>query len=120
MSSLYFDNSATTRIKPEVLEAMMPYLKLEYGNPSSMYTIGRSAKRAIENARINVANLINANPNEIYFTSCGSESDNTALKGIAYKNREKGNHIIISKIEHPAILNSCKALPSDTGFFEVL
>ena len=113
MSSLYFDNSATTRVKPEVLEAMMPYLKLEYGNPSSMYTIGRSAKRAIENARINVANLINANSNEIYFTSCGSESDNTALKGIAYKNRKKGNHIITSKIEHPAILNSCKALEKE-------
>lgn len=115
MGSLYFDNSATTRIKPEVLDAMLPFLKKEYGNPSSMYTLGRSAKRAIENSRINVANLINANPNEIYFTSCGSESDNTALKGIAYKKREKGNHIITSKIEHPAILNSCKNLEKE-GF----
>ena len=115
MSSLYFDNSATTKVKPEVLDVMLPFFKNEYGNPSSMYTLGRSAKRAIESARINVANLLNAKPNEIYFTSCGSESDNTALKGIAYKKREKGNHIITSKIEHQAILNSCKALEKE-GF----
>ncbi|MBO4292951.1 MAG: cysteine desulfurase NifS [Clostridia bacterium] len=115
MSSLYFDNSATTKVKPEVLDAMLPFLKKEFGNPSSMYTLGRSAKRAIESARTNVANLINAKPNEIYFTSCGSESDNTALKGIALKNREKGNHIITSKIEHPAVLNSCKTLEKE-GF----
>lgn len=110
MSSLYFDNSATTRIKREVLETMLPYLSNEYGNPSSMYTLGRSAKRVIESARTDVASLINANSNEIFFTSCGSESDNTALKGIANFNKEKGNHIITSKIEHPAILNSCKSL----------
>lgn len=110
MSSLYFDNAATTRVKPEVLEAMLPFFKNQYGNPSSMYTLGRSAKRAIEEARDNVASLINANTNEIYFTSGGSESDNTALKGIVSLNKEKGNHIITSKIEHPAILNSCKTL----------
>ena len=110
MSSLYFDNSATTKVKQEVLDAMLLFFNNEYGNPSSMYTLGRNAKRAIEVARANVASLINANSNEIYFTSGGSESDNTALKGIAFLNREKGNHIITSKIEHPAILNSCKAL----------
>ena len=110
MSSLYFDNSATTRVKSEVLNEMLPYYKNEYGNPSSMYTIGRSAKRAIEEARKKVAKLINSEPSEIYFTAGGSESDNTALKGIAYRNREKGNHIITTEIEHPAILNSCKEL----------
>lgn len=106
----YFDNAATTKIKPEVLNAMIPYLSKEYGNPSSLYSIGRNAKRAIEDAREKVAKLINANKNEIYFTSCGSESDNTAIKGIAYRYKEKGNHIITSKIEHHAILESCKDL----------
>ena len=115
MNIRYFDNAATTRIKEEVLEEMFPYLSLEYGNPSSLYSIGRSAKRAISEARRRVASLINCSPEEIYFTSCGSESDNTALKGIAYANKEKGNHIITSKIEHPAILNSCKSL-ENKGF----
>lgn len=113
--TFYFDNAATTKIKPEVLNEMMPYLTEEYGNPSSLYSIGRSAKRAVERARTQVANLINANRNEIYFTGCGSESDNTALKGIAYRYKEKGNHIITSKIEHNAILESCKMLEKN-GF----
>lgn len=108
--TFYFDNSATTKIKPEVLNEIMPYLGEEYGNPSSMYGIGRSAKKAIDNARIKVANLINCDKNEIYFTSGGTESDNTALKGIAYRYKEKGNHIITTKIEHHAILESCKSL----------
>lgn len=106
----YFDNAATTKIKSEVLREMLPYLSEEYGNPSSLYSIGRSAKRAIESSRQKVANLINCDKNEIYFTSCGSESDNTALKGIAGAYKEKGNHIITSKIEHHAILNTCKQL----------
>ena len=106
----YFDNSATTRIKEEVLSEMFPYLSREYGNPSSLYSIGRKAKRGIEDARKKVAALINCNPEEIYFTSCGSESDNTALKGVAFANINKGKHIITSKIEHPAILNSCQNL----------
>ena len=110
MNIRYFDNSATTKIKEEVLHEMLPYLSIEYGNPSSIYSIGRSAKRAIEEARKRVAELINCKPEEIYFTSCGSESDNTALKGIAYANKEKGKHIITSKIEHPAILHSCQNL----------
>lgn len=115
MEVKYFDNSATTRVKDEVFKEMIPYLSIEYGNPSSLYSIGRSAKRAISEARRRVASLINCSPEEIYFTSCGSESDNTALKGIAYSNKEKGNHIITSKIEHPAILNSCKSL-ENKGF----
>lgn len=110
MEIRYFDNAATTKVKEEVLKEMFPYFSVEYGNPSSMYSIGRSSRRAIEKARKRVAELINCKPKEIYFTSCGSESDNMALKGIAYANKEKGNHIITSKIEHPAILNSCKTL----------
>lgn len=112
MEVRYFDNSATTRIKEAVLTEMFPYLSREYGNPSSLYSIGRKSKRAIEEARKRVASLINCKPEEIYFTSCGSESDNTALKGIAYANQNKGKHIITSKIEHPAILHSCQNLES--------
>lgn len=110
MDIKYFDNAATTRVKQDVFEEMIPYLTQEYGNPSSIYGLGRSAKRALEEARKRVASLLNAKPNEIYFTSCGSESDNTALKGIAYAKKNEGNHIITSKIEHPAILNTCETL----------
>ncbi len=110
MNIIYFDNAATTKIKREVLDEMMPYLTTEYGNASSLYSIGRNSKKAIEKARKQVAELINCNPHEIYFTAGGSESDNTALKGFAYANKEKGNHIITSKIEHPAILETCKFL----------
>lgn len=111
----YFDHSATTPVNPVVLKEMMPYFSLEYGNPSSMYTLGRNAKKAKEEARQKVARAINCNPNEIYFTACGSESDNLAIKGIAYANRYKGNHIITSRIEHPAVLNTCKTLEKE-GF----
>ena len=110
MKIRYFDNSATTRVKEEVLQEMFPYFCEEYGNPSSMYSVGREAKRALEKARVRVAKLINCKPKEIYFTGCGSESDNTAIKGIAYRNRKKGNHIITSKIEHPAVLHTCQSL----------
>ena len=110
MGILYFDNSATTRIRSDVLDAMMPYLTREYGNASSLYSIGRRSKRAIDNARRQVSELIKCNPNEIYFTGGGSESDNMALKGYAYANEKKGNHIITSKIEHPAILETCQNL----------
>lgn len=110
MDIKYFDNAATTRINEEVLKEMFPYLTKEYGNASSMYSIGRQSRRAIENARKQVAQLLNCKPQEIYFTSCGTESDNTALKGVALKNKEKGNHIITSKIEHPAILHTCQNL----------
>ena len=110
MDIRYFDNAATTKVKSEVLEEMLPYLKEEYGNASSLYSIGRKAKRAIEKARRQVAELINCNPEEIYFTSCGSESDNTAVKGIAKAYSKRGKHIITSKIEHPAILHTCRSL----------
>lgn len=115
MDIRYFDNAATTKVKKEVLEAMFPYFCEQYGNPSSMYSIGRNARKAVEEARRKVAELINCKPNEIYFTGCGSESDNTALKGIAYQNKNRGNHIITSKIEHPAILNTCETLAKN-GF----
>lgn len=110
MKIRYFDNAATTRVKEEVLQEMFPYFCEGYGNPSSMYSVGREAKRALEKARVRVSKLINCKPKEIYFTGCGSESDNTAIKGIAYKNRKKGNHIITSKIEHPAVLHTCQSL----------
>ncbi len=113
MNIKYFDNSATTKVKEAVLEEMFPYLSLEYGNPSSIYGLGRKAKRAIEEARERVAKLLNCKPNEIIFTSCGSESDNMALKGMALLQKERNtgkNHIITSCIEHPAILNSCHSL----------
>ena len=110
MKIRYFDNAATTPILEKVLIKMFPYLTNAYGNPSSMYGLGRQSKKAIEEARIEVANIINANPKEIYFTSCGSESDNTALKSFAYANKEKGKHIITSRIEHHAILETCETL----------
>ncbi len=110
MEIRYFDNAATTRVKKEVLEEMLPYFNERYGNPSSLYSIGRISKKAIEEARKKVANLINANPNEIYFTGCGSESDNTIIKGIAYSRRKQGKHIITSQIEHPAVLHTCQSL----------
>lgn len=110
MKIRYFDHAATTRIKKEVLDEMMPYLEEKYGNPSSLYSIGRMSKKAIEEARKKVANLIGCQPNEIYFTACGSESDNTVIKGIAYANYQKGRHIITSQIEHPAVLHTCQAL----------
>lgn len=115
MDIRYFDNAATTRVKEEVLEEMLPYLKEKFGNPSSMYTIGREARRAVEEARERVAKLIHCRADEIYFTGCGSESDNTAIKGIAYANSRKGRHIITSKIEHPAVLHTCQVLEKE-GF----
>ena len=110
MKIRYFDHAATTPVKQEVLEEMLPYLKEKYGNASSLYTLGRESKRGIEGARKRVAGLINCKPNEIYFTAGGSESDNMAIKGIAYSNKYKGKHIITSKIEHPAVLHTCKVL----------
>ena len=110
MKILYFDNAATTRVKEEVLQEMLPYFNEKYGNPSSLYSIGRVSKKAIEEARKKVATLINCHPNEIYFTGCGSESDNTIIKGIAYSRKNIGKHIITSKIEHPAVLHTCQML----------
>jgi len=111
----YFDNAATTRTDDEVLKEMLPFFSEEYGNPSSVYKLGRTAKKAVEEAREKVAKVINANPNEIYFTAGGSESDNLAIKGIAHANKNKGNHIITSKIEHHAVLETCEQLEKE-GF----
>ena len=107
---IYLDHGATTAVDERVLNKMIPYFNISYGNPSSMYGIGRQNKMVIERARQEVAKVINCNPKEIYFTSCGSESDNLALKGIMYANKEKGKHIITSKVEHPAIMNTCATL----------
>ncbi len=115
MKTIYLDNNATTKTDEQVVEAMMPYLLENYGNPSSIYKIGRENKKAIEEAREKVAQLLNCEPNEIYFTSGGSESDNTAIIGIAYSYIKKGKHIITSKIEHPAVLETCKQLEKE-GF----
>ena len=117
MNFRYFDHAATTKVDEEVIKEMIPYFGIEFGNPSSLYTIGRRAKRAVEESREKVARAINCEKKEIYFTSCGSESDNLAIKGVAYANKTKGNHIITSKIEHPAVLNTCKKL--ETQGFEV-
>ena len=110
MEIRYFDHAATTPVREEVIKEMIPYFGVEYGNPSTMYSLGRNAKRAINNSRKQVAKAINSKTREIYFTSCGSESDNLAIKGFAYANKDKGNHIITSKIEHHAVLDSCKTL----------
>jgi len=117
MNKIYVDNAATTRVDDEVLKEMIPCYSDIYGNPSSIYTLGRDAKKSIEIARDKVATVLNANPDEIYFTGCGTEADNMALIGNAYANKKKGNHIITSKIEHPAILDTCKFL--ETQGFEV-
>ena len=110
MKNIYFDNAATTKLDDEVLKEMLPYLKDNYGNPSSIYKLGREARKAIEDSREKIAKVLNCKANEIYFTAGGSESDNTAIKGIAKANKKRGNHIITSKIEHPAVLETCKQL----------
>ena len=112
---VYMDHSATTAADPAVVEAMNPYFNEKFGNPSSLYSIGRQAKRAIEESRQKVADLIGARKEEIIFTGSGTESDNLAIKGIAFKNRKKGDHIITSSIEHHAVSHTCKYLESQ-GF----
>lgn len=115
MKTIYFDHAATTAVAPEVKEAMEPYFCENYGNASSLYELGYKSKEAINIARVNVAKAINAKQNEIYFTSCGSESDNLAIKGVARAHRQNGNHIITSRIEHPAVINTCRQLEKE-GF----
>lgn len=110
MKIRYFDHAATTPVDKEVLEKMMPYFCDKFGNPSSLYSTGIENKTVINNSRAKLAKILNCKPEEIYFTSGGTESDNLIIKGIALANRKKGNHIITSKIEHPAVLNSCRFL----------
>ena len=113
---VYADNAATTPVSQTVLNAMLPYYTEKYGNPSSLYAVGREAKKALEEARANVANHLGALPNEIFFTSGGSEADNWAIKGIAYELAKKGKkHIITSKFEHHAVLHTTEALEKE-GF----
>ncbi len=110
MRNVYLDYSATTPVKKEVLDAMLPYYSEFYGNPSSLYTIAQASKEALEKAREQVAKLINADTAEIFFTAGGSEADNWALKGVTDALKDKGNHIITTKIEHHAILHSAEFL----------
>lgn len=108
---IYLDNAATTKVKKEVIEEMKSYFDEMYGNPSSgIYELGRRSKEAVENARKTVADFINADEKELYFTAGGSESDNWAIKGVAFANKDKGNHIITTKIEHHAVLHTCEYL----------
>jgi len=113
--TIYMDHSATTFVKPEVLEAMIPYFTDHFGNPSSIYGIAQYAKKAIDTARMQTAKALGADPDEIYFTSGGSESDNWAIKGVALANRKRGNHIITTQIEHHAVIHSCRFLEKE-GF----
>ncbi|WP_094604904.1 Cysteine desulfurase IscS [Sporomusa silvacetica DSM 10669] len=112
---IYLDHSATTYTKPQVFEEMLPYLNTYFGNPSSIYEMSRVTENAIDHAREQVAKALNANKDEIYFTGGGSEADNWALKGIAFANKHRGNHIITTKIEHHAILHTCEFLEKN-GF----
>jgi len=113
--TIYMDHSATTFVKPEVLEAMIPFFTKHFGNPSSIYSIARDSKKAIDAARVQTAKALGAEPDEIYFTSGGSESDNWAIKGVALANRKRGNHIITTQIEHHAVLHTCQFLEKE-GF----
>ncbi|SHI43564.1 cysteine desulfurase [Malonomonas rubra DSM 5091] len=110
MKQIYMDNNATTRVKPEVLDAMLPFFKEQFGNPSSVHWAGRMVSGAVEKARQQVADLINCSPAEVVFLSCGSEGDNYAIKGTADALKEKGNHIITTAVEHPAVLETCEHL----------
>ncbi len=108
--TIYLDHAATTPLDPRVLEVMLPYFTTEYGNASSIYLLGRHAMQAIDSAREQVAEILHCRPTEIAFTGCGSESDNLALKGMAYASQKKGNHIITTPIEHHAVLHTCQYL----------
>ncbi|MGI6562845.1 MAG: cysteine desulfurase NifS [Clostridia bacterium] len=110
MRRVYLDNAATTRVKEKVVESMLPYFTDIYGNPSSVHSIGRDAKRVIDTERAKIAEILGAKPREIFFTASGSEADNWAIKGVAAANRKKGNHIITTSIEHHAVLHTCQYL----------
>lgn len=110
MKRIYLDHAATTPMRHEVVEAMLPFLRERFGNPSTLYSYGQEAKKAIDGAREKVAQVMNANSSEIVFTSGGTESDNFAISGVAWANQKRGNHIITSSIEHHAVLNICKFL----------
>ena len=108
--TIYLDHAATTALDPRVLDTMLPFFTTEYGNASSIYTLGRHAMQAIDSAREEVAEVLSCRPTEVTFTGCGSESDNLAIKGIAFTAQKKGNHLITSSIEHHAVLHTCQYL----------
>src|SRR5258708_8915070 len=108
--TIYLDHAATTALDARVLDAMLPYFTTEYGNASSIYTLGRDAMQAIDSAREQLANILGSRPTEISFTGCCSESDNLAIKGMAFASQKKGNHIITTPIEHHAVLHTCQYL----------
>ncbi|MEW9667260.1 cysteine desulfurase family protein [Ammoniphilus sp. 3BR4] len=110
MESIYLDHAAATPVHPEVVEAMLPYFQQAYGNPSSTHQFGRKVKAALDRARSSLASCLNAEPGQLVFTSGGTEADNMALLGVAMANREKGNHIITSSVEHHAVLHTCEQL----------
>lgn len=110
MTKIYMDNASGTPMHPKVVEAMMPFLKEGFGNPSNLHQFGRITNDAIQTGRGQVANLINAKPNEITFTSSGTEANNFALKGILAAHKKRGNHVITSQIEHFSVLNPLKSL----------
>src|SRR5687767_3814710 len=119
MPLAYFDYNATTPVRPEVFEAMRPFLSSEgtFGNPSSLHTAGQAAHAALEKARDQVAAFLGAaDPGEIVFTSGGTEADNLALIGAAFQHREKGRHIVTSAVEHHAVLHACEYLEKEHGF----
>ncbi len=113
--NIYLDHAATTAVRKEVLDTMLPYFSEKFGNPSTIYSYGRETKSAVEEAREKVAKALGAQPKEIFFTGSGTEADNWAVKGVAYANRQKGRHIITTNIEHHAVLHTCQYLESD-GF----
>ncbi len=113
--NIYFDHAATTFVKEEVLNEMLPYFTLDFGNASTVYSLGQKCKAALNNARSTVANVLGCEDGEIYFTASGSEADNWAIKGAARANKNKGNHIITSAIEHHAVLHTCQSLEKE-GF----
>ncbi|MCS7109697.1 MAG: aminotransferase class V-fold PLP-dependent enzyme, partial [Candidatus Micrarchaeota archaeon] len=115
MKRIYADYAATTPVRKEVIKAMLPYFDIYFGNPSSLHADGRIASEALKRSRETIAKIINAYPEEIIFTSGGTESDNLAIKGIAFSSKKRGNHIITSAIEHHAVLNTVKDLEKD-GF----
>jgi cysteine desulfurase len=113
---VYLDHAATTPLAPEVLEAMLPYLREEYGNPSSIYGLARGARRALDQARDTVADVLGCRPGEVVFTSGGTESVNLAVKGVASANPARGNHIVTTRVEHLAVLNAAEYLEKHGGF----
>jgi cysteine desulfurase len=114
--SIYLDHAATTAVDPQVVEAMLPYFTARYGNASSIHSLGREARKAIDEARADVAEILNCSPEEIVFTSCGTESDNLAIRGVAWMNRRRGDHIITSSIEHHAVSHTFEQLERQFGF----